>query len=184
MDNQINEFKGFGCFKEATEKQKEFAYKLGLDLSGIPQNIAEAMVRDLLYKEFFGIKLKSATQKQIKFGEKVGWKFSCMSRNVVCAYIRNLLWELNFVVIKQQQLGPDVWTENIHNGEKRQILSIDEDGLVSFTDLLRPYRYARSLLRCAAPVNNKPVFELKQLAEKSHEEFLLKLIDCIQIERG
>jgi len=35
---------GFGCFREATDKQKKFANKLGLNLEGVPQNVAEAMM--------------------------------------------------------------------------------------------------------------------------------------------
>jgi len=180
----FNELKGFGCFTEATKKQKEFAGKLGLNLEGIPRNVATAMVETVLKKEFYGKKVNPSTQKQIDFGKKFNWDFTGMPSRIAYAYISNILWELNFVTIEQQQLESGVWTENIFNGEKRQISSINKKGIVKFADN-RPHssRYARSLLRCAPPSDGKPFFPGSQvtnhLAKQTHEQLLSKLVDCI-----
>ena len=176
---ELDVLRGFGCFGEATKKQKEFAGKLGLDLAGVPLNVAEAMVEYEVRTGFYGKKVKQATQKQIEFGKKYNWDFSCMPCTIASEYIKNILWELSFLIIEQQQLEPGVWTVNIHNNERRQISCIDKNGLVRFTDMQRPYRYARSLLRCAAPEGSAPVFPLSPLAELTHEELLSRLMECI-----
>jgi hypothetical protein len=178
--------KGFGCFPETTKEQQEFAGKLGLDVKGIPQNVAKAMVFHLIITGFDGEKIKSASKKQIELGKKFDWDFSCMPSAIAYAYIKNILWELNFAIIKQQQLEPGVWTVNIHNGEKRQILNIDKKGVVSFSDSDPHKRYARALLRCDAPPDNKPVFdqvspppEALPVTNMTHEQLLSILYNHI-----
>ena len=174
--------KGFGRFHEATERQKDFAKKIGLDLEGVPQNVAVEMLECLVHAEFFKKKVKPATEKQIELGKKFGFELSDMSSAIAGIYIKNILWELNYSIIKQQQLGPGVWTTNIHNGEIRQISSIDKNCFVSFTDMHPPKRLTRSLRRCNAPCNNEPVFEHLPLAEMTHEQLFSKLFECILLE--
>ena len=183
-ETRVSVLKGFGCFGEATKEQKEFAKKLGINLTGIPKNVAIAMMNDTIRTGFNGMKTKLATQKQVEFGKQFNWDFSCMTSSIAFAYIKNILWELNFVIIEQQRLRPGVWTENIYNKEKRQILSIDKNGLVRFADLRRPYRYARSLLRCNAPEDSKSVPARNRLTEQTHEQFLSRLVECILLETG
>ena len=176
------ELKGFGRFREATEEQKEFAKKLKLDLEGVPQNVAVKMLECLVHAEFYKKKADPATEKQIEMGNKFGFDFSNMPCAIARIYIRNILWELNFLIIEEQQLGPGVWTTNIHNGEIRRISSIDKNCLVSFTDMLHPKRLTRSLMRCNAPSNNEPVFEKLPLAELTHDQLFSKLFECILLE--
>jgi len=178
-ETEINKLKGFGRFREATKKQKAFAGKLELDLEAVPQNAAEAMLEYLIKTEFHGEKKTAATQKQVEFGRKYNFDFSCMPPTVAYAYIRNILHELNFIIIEQHGLGPRVWTKNIHNDEIRQILSIDKYGMVRFSDMERPFRFARSLVRCIDPPDGKPIYAINPIAEQTEEQLLKKLINCI-----
>ena len=177
-----SELNGFWRYAEATRKQKEFAGKLGLDIEGLPLNVARSMVECLVSVVFDGRKIIPATKKQIEFGMKYGWDFSNVPRDIAFPYIGNILWELNFTIIKQQQLEPGVWTVNIHSGEIRQISSIDENGFVSFIDT-NTHSYARSLLRCSAPPDNKPRAP-GSLVNMTHEQLNAKLLKCIFRETG
>ena len=184
-DKETRLSRGFGRFGEATKKQKKLALKLGLDLEGVPKNVAEVMVGNFILSEFFGKKkINTATQKQVDFGKKFNMDFSGMPSKIAFAYIKNLLWELNFIIIDQQQLKPGIWTINIHNHERRQILSIGKNGLVKFTDTQRPARYARALLRYAAPDDGKPAFIRHHLEYQTDEQLLSRLYNCVLHEVG
>lgn len=177
-----SELNGFWRNSEATREQKKFAGKLGLNVEGPSLNVARSIVELLISATFDGIKIIPATKKQIEFGRKYGWDFSNVPRDIAFPYIRNILWELNIFIIKQQDLKPGVWTENIHNGEIRQISSIDNDGYVSFIDTTH-WSYARSLQRCSAPPDDKPI-EPGSLADMTYKQLTMKLIKCIFRETG
>ena len=175
---------GFGRFGEVTKAQREFGSILGTDFEGVPENVAAAAIRDIFNKKFYGKKIKAASEKQVEFGKLCGWDFSGMSRNIAFTIIQNILWELNFLIIKQQNLEPGAWTINIYNEEKRQISSIDKNGLIKFTDMRRPYRYARSLLRYEAPAGDDKISIKNPLAEYTSEQLLAQLIDCVLYKTG
>ena len=68
--SEVRVFKGFGCFREATKKQKIFAGKLGFNLKGVPQNVAKAIVEYLVHTEFYGKKIRSIASFRRKNDER------------------------------------------------------------------------------------------------------------------
>ena len=136
--------------RHVTEAQIAFGRRLGLDLTGKSLGEAEAMIFDVIRREFQGMTdLGSPTPKQIELAAKFQQDISGVSCAVGDAVIADLMTDLNQQAIERERLAPGVVVVNKHDAFPRKyvISSIKEDGTVFFRGGQGKKAWARSLVR-------------------------------------
>ena len=89
---------------KTNEDQIAFGLTLGLSVEGLTVRVALAMIQDIIYEKFEGVKPEKPTDKQIEFGKKFGFNFSKVSGNVAFAHNADLLEALNYKSIEEQNI--------------------------------------------------------------------------------
>jgi hypothetical protein len=118
-----------------TEAQIAFGRRLGLDLTGKALGEAEAIIFDVIRRDFHGMTdLGSPTPKQIELAAKLQRDISTASRAVGDATIADLTTDLNQQAIQRERLAPGVVVVNRHDTFPRKyvISSIKDNGTVFF----------------------------------------------------
>ena len=139
----------FTDIKKTSSSQILFCKKIGIDVKGDTVSVAAAKIEEHIQKYFWGNEdLGSPTEKQIKLARKFGIDISGMSRIVGDAVIDDILTQLNFNVIKEQQLKPGVRVRKKSDASKREyiISSISQDGTVYFKGGNGQRAWARNLI--------------------------------------
>ena len=133
-----------------TEAQIAFGRRLDLDLTNKSLGEAEAMIYDVIRRDFHGmIELGSPTPKQIELAAKFQRDISGVTRAVGDAVINDLMADLNQQAIERERLAPGVVVVNRHDSFPRKyiISSIKEDGTVFLRGGQGKKAWARSLIR-------------------------------------
>jgi hypothetical protein len=114
-----------------TDAQIAFGRRLGLDLTGKTLGEAEAMIFDVVRRDFHGM---TDLGSQIELAAKFQRDISNVSRAVGDAVLTDLMTDLNNQAIERERLAPGVVVVNRHDSFPRKyvISSIKEDGTVFF----------------------------------------------------
>lgn len=132
------------------ERQIDFGKRLGLDLRGKSQGVAEAMIQDAIDTQFHGRNnLGAPTIKQQALASSFGYDIAEVSKRVGNAVIDDIMMMLNREAILKYELAPGVVVVNKHDTlqRRRTISSIKDDGTVYFRGGNGARAWARSLIR-------------------------------------
>ncbi|QQE80425.1 hypothetical protein [Alicyclobacillus sp. SO9] len=129
-----------------TTEQIEFGKKIGLQLEAHTSRVAEAMLNDLIDKEYYGATdLGTPTENQCNLASKFGYDISHSTERVGTAIIDDIMDQLNKESIDNQRLKSGDTVVNIWDNRQYQISSIAEDGTVYMKGGQGKKAWARSL---------------------------------------
>jgi len=126
--------KYYNRLSRTNDRQIEFGRLLGLNLTGLTERVAFAMISENIDMNFKGLPLKMATSKQIELGERFGFDFNKLTVGVASAYIRDIMEALNYKSIDEQNIKSGDHVINKHDKYHREYIvsSIGKEGYIYF----------------------------------------------------
>ena len=124
--------------------------KLGLELEGKSVRVADAIIKEYLLVNFWGMPAPGKpTDQQCAFAMEFGFDIQSLSFTVGSAVVRDIIDHLNKEAIEQHHLEPGTIVRFRRHPEKNEfvISSISPDGTVYFKGGKRQKAWARSLER-------------------------------------